>query len=232
MNKKKILLVEDEENLALILKDTLEAQGYEIIVAPDGEDGLNLYYQFAPDVIVTDVMMPKLNGFEMVKRIRQSDKNTPVLFLTAKIAVSDVVEGFSIGANDYLRKPFSIQELMARIKSLVKISSMFNNGQGDHSQKNVISIGEYKLNYNKQILYYHDKEISISNREAELLKILAENAFENVDYKDILLKLWGNDGIYASKSLQVFITKLRHKLANDEAINIINVRGEGYKLVY
>lgn len=232
MNKKKILLVEDEENLALILKDTLEAQGYEIIVAPDGEDGLNLYYQFAPDVIVTDVMMPKLNGFEMVKRIRQSDKNTPVLFLTAKIAVSDVVRGFSIGANDYLRKPFSIQELMARIKSLVKISSMFNNGQGDHSQKNVISIGEYKLNYNKQILYYHDKEISISNREAELLKILAENAFENVDYKDILLKLWGNDGIYASKSLQVFITKLRHKLANDEAINIINVRGEGYKLVY
>lgn len=232
MNKKKILLVEDEENLALILKDTLEAQGYEIIVAPDGEDGLNLYYQFAPDVVVTDVMMPKLNGFEMVKRIRQSDKNTPVLFLTAKIAVSDVVEGLSIGANDYLRKPFSIQELMARIKSLVKISSMFNNGQGDHSQKNVISIGEYKLNYNKQILYYHDKEISISNREAELLKILAENAFENVDYKDILLKLWGNDGIYASKSLQVFITKLRHKLANDEAINIINVRGEGYKLVY
>lgn len=147
-------------------------------------------------------MMPKLNGFEMVKRIRQSDKNTPVLFLTAKIAVSDVVEGFSIGANDYLRKPFSIQELMARIKSLVKISSMFNNGQGDHSQKNVISIGEYKLNYNKQILYYHDKEISISNREAELLKILAENAFENVDYKDILLKLWGNDGIYASKAFR------------------------------
>ena len=191
-NKITVLLVEDEQTLAMIIKDTLEENDFIIHTANDGEEGLSLFFELHPDVLVADVMMPKMDGFEMVRRIRQTDKQTPVLFLTARSAINDVVEGFELGANDYLKKPFGIQELIIRIKALRQ---------------------------------------ELSHRESEILKRLCENRNQVVNTQDVLLELWGDDSFFNSRSLHVFITKLRHKLSQDEQIRIVNVRGIGYKLI-
>ena len=225
MNKIKVLLVEDEQSLAMILCDTLEAQGFEMRTAGDGEEGLRMFEEQKPDVLVADVMMPKMDGFEMVRRIRKTDKHTPVLFLTARSAVNDVVAGFELGGNDYLKKPFGIQELIIRIKSLCHcVSSSF-------SQDEWVNIGRYRFNATQQILQMGDKVMELSHREAEILRLLVDNQNEVVETKKILLDLWGDDSFFNTRSLHVFITKLRHKLSDDENIRIVNVRGIGYKLI-
>lgn len=252
MNKIKVLLVEDETSLAMILSDTLEAQGFEMRTAHDGEEGLRMFYEQKPDVLVADVMMPKMDGFEMVRHIRKTDKRTPVLFLTARSAVNDVVEGFELGGNDYLKKPFAIQELIVRIKSLCQRAnleteeaeevkseeqrmrnSMVSDHKGEKDNTNsCLMIGRYRLNTIEQTLQHDDKEVELSHRETEILRMLVENRNDVVESKEILLKLWGDDSFFNSRSLHVFITKLRHKLADDENIRIINVRGIGYKIIY
>ncbi len=255
MNKIKVLLVEDETSLAMILSDTLEAQGFEMRTAHDGEEGLQMFYEQKPDVLVADVMMPKMDGFEMVRRIRKSDVHAPVLFLTARSAVNDVVEGFELGGNDYLKKPFAIQELIVRIKSLChrveeemkSEEQRVKNSLDDEteSNKNVnaeekkdsvsnswFTIGRYLFNPIEQILQQNGKDIELSHRESEILRMLVENRNDVVESKDILLKLWGDDSFFNSRSLHVFITKLRHKLSADETIRIINVRGIGYKMIF
>ena len=191
MERINVLLVEDETNLALIIKDTLEGQDFNIHTASNGEEGLRLFFDIRPDVLVADVMMPRMDGFEMVRRIRQTDRRTPVLFLTARSAVNDVVEGFELGANDYLKKPFGMQELIVRIKALVGRACSYT---------------------------------SPVQEEQSLYEIV-------VNTQDILLDLWGDDSFFNQRSLHVFITKLRHKLAKDESIRIVNVRGIGYKLI-
>ena len=252
MNKIKVLLVEDETSLAMILSDTLEAQGFEMRTAHDGEEGLRMFYEQKPDVLVADVMMPKMDGFEMVRHIRKTDKRTPVLFLTARSAVNDVVEGFELGGNDYLKKPFAIQELIVRIKSLCQRANLEteeaeevkseelrmrnsmvsdNKGEKDNTDS-YLMIGRYRLNTIEQTLQHDDKEVELSHRETEILRMLVENRNDVVESKEILLKLWGDDSFFNSRSLHVFITKLRHKLADDENIRIINVRGIGYKMIY
>ena len=240
MNKIKVLLVEDEQSLAMILSDTLEAQGFEMRTAGDGEEGLRMFEEQKPDVLVADVMMPKMDGFEMVRRIRKTDKHTPVLFLTARSAVNDVVEGFELGGNDYLKKPFGIQELIIRIKSLchcafegdeTNVSAATAASQLDSKQDEWVNIGSYRFNATQQILQLGDKAMELSHREAEILRFLVENQNEVVEMKTILLELWGDDSFFNTRSLHVFITKLRHKLSDDENIRIINVRGIGYKML-
>ena len=245
MDKIKVLLVEDETSLAMILSDTLEAQGFEMRVAHDGEEGLRMFSEQEPDVLVADVMMPKMDGFEMVRRIRKTDAHTPVLFLTARSGVNDVVEGFELGGNDYLKKPFAIQELIVRIKSLchraievkseerrVKKQSSAAEGKAN-SNVSLLSIGNhYRLNTIEQILSHDGEEVELSHRETEILRMLVVNRNEVVESKDILLQLWGDDSFFNSRSLHVFITKLRHKLSADENIRIINVRGIGYKIIF
>jgi len=229
MNKIKVLLVEDEETLAMIIQDTLSQEGFEVFVANDGLMGISMVTQIAPDVIVADIMMPKMDGFEMVRRIRRSNIKTPVLFLTARSTVSDVVEGFEIGGDDYLRKPFSMLELIVRIRSLAQ---RFGNTDKTISDSSQIEIGLYTLNTVSQVLSYCDGEDEeLSHRESELLKYLAEHSNKVVNTTDILIKYWGNDSPYNARSLQVFITKLRHKLSKDEGVRILNVRGIGYKLI-
>lgn len=243
MNKIKVLLVEDETSLAMILSDTLEAQGFEMRTAHDGEEGLRMFDEQKPDVLVADVMMPKMDGFEMVRRIRKTDSRTPVLFLTARSAVNDVVEGFELGGNDYLKKPFAIQELIVRIKSLCHRASVGNISSEEQEGGNVspdnpdsadqwLSIGRYRLNVTSQILQLEGKDTELSHRESEILRMLVESKNNVVESKDILLQLWGDDSFFNSRSLHVFITKLRHKLSADENIRIINVRGIGYKMIY
>lgn len=228
MEKIKVLLVEDEETLAMIVKETLEGEGFDVIVANNGSEGLQLLTQSRPDIVVADIMMPEMDGFEMVRRIRRSDQSLPVLFLTARSAVSDVVEGFELGGNDYLRKPFSMLELIVRIKSLVQRTI----SDKPTESANLLHIGLYTLDVTTQILSFCNEEGErLPHRESELLRMLAENLNKVVSSDDILIQLWGDNTLYNARSLQVFITKLRHKLSRDEDIQIINVRSIGYKMI-
>ncbi len=229
MEKIKVLLVEDEQTLAMIIKDTLEGQGFLIHTAADGEEGLRLFFDLHPDVLVADVMMPRMDGFEMVRRIRQTDRHTPVLFLTARSAVNDVVEGFELGANDYLKKPFGMQELIVRIKALVGRACTYTPPA--ESEQILYEIGRYQLDTRRQLLLHEGTEQELSHREAGILRLLCQNRNCVVNMRDILLDLWGDDSFFNQRSLHVFITKLRHKLAKDDHIRIINVRGIGYKLI-
>lgn len=223
-----VLLVEDEQTLAMIIKDTLEGQGFRIRLAKNGEEGLQCFFHEKPDVLVADVMMPRMDGFEMVRRIRRSDAVTPVLFLTARSAVNDVVEGFELGANDYLKKPFGMQELIVRIKALA--GRVLSPTQPPHAQA-LFEIGDYVFTPRTQQLLHQGTTAELSHRESEILRRLCEHQDQVVDMRDILLDLWGDDSFFNQRSLHVFITKLRHKLNRDKRVRIVNVRGIGYKLI-
>ena len=229
MERINVLMVEDETNLALIIKDTLEGQDFNIHTASNGEEGLHLFFDIRPDVLVADVMMPRMDGFEMVRRIRQTDRRTPVLFLTARSAVNDVVEGFELGANDYLKKPFGMQELIVRIKALVGRACSYTSPVQE--EQSLYEIGNYQLDVRRQVLLYNGITQELSYRETAILHRLCQNRNCVVNTQDILLDLWGDDSFFNQRSLHVFITKLRHKLAKDESIRIVNVRGIGYKLI-
>lgn len=219
-----ILLVEDEISRAMIVKDALEEEGYEVAIARDGQDGIDRYFKEHPSLVIADVMMPGIDGFEMVRRIRRIDKEVPVLFLSARSSVDDIVCGFELGANDYLRKPFSLRELIVRVKALMMKSEVETEAASFHE------LGLYTFYPSTQTLHVGGEEIELSFKESELLRLLCENGNLPVNTKDILLELWGNDSFYNTRSLHVFITKLRHKLEKDPRIRILNVRGIGYKL--
>ncbi|MDR0893926.1 MAG: response regulator transcription factor [Prevotellaceae bacterium] len=229
-----VLLVEDERTLAQIIKDTLEGEGFCIHTAADGEEGLSLFRTLRPDILVADVMMPRMDGFEMVRRIRQTNRHTPILFLTARSATDDVVEGFELGANDYLKKPFGMKELIVRIKALLGRAADYAETKKDDAPPSDITqfeIGEYHFDAITQRLDYRGHIEELSHREAEILKRFCLNPRQVVNTQDILLELWGNDSFFNNRSLHVFITKLRHKLAKDPHIQIVNARGIGYKLI-
>ena len=228
-----ILLAEDERTLAMIIKDTLDGQGFNVIVASDGEEALRLYAAQRPDVLVADVMMPRMDGYELVRRIRKQDQHTPVIFLTARSAVNDVVHGFEMGANDYLKKPFGMQELIVRIKALLGRACTVSPeipSQGDVSK---FTIGEYLFDAIVQRLTHvpTSNSAELSYRESEILRRLCLHTSEVVTSQSLLLELWGDDSFFNNKSLHVFITKLRHRLAQDQTLRIVNVRGIGYKLI-
>ena len=222
-----VLLVEDETTLAFIIKNTLEEDGFIIHTAADGEEGLRMLSEIQPDIIVADVMMPRMDGFEMVRRLRQTDRRTPVLFLTARSAVNDVVEGFQLGANDYLKKPFGMQELSIRLKALLNKAFVVPTQTVTHFE-----IGKYLFDPVKQTLSYAAHTDYLSYRESEILKRLCENRNNVVHTQSVLLELWGDDSFFNSRSLHVFIPKLRHKLSKDDSIRIVNVRGVGSKLIW
>lgn len=224
VNKSKVLLVEDETTLSMIIKDTLEDEGFELIVAADGIKGLNSFLTNKPDIIIADVMMPEMDGFEMVKRIRKTDSTTPILFLTARSSLDDLVNGFNLGANDYLKKPFKMLELVMRVKALAnRIIPIKENDE-------VFEIGDYQLNVKTQILIYQGDKQELSYMESQILKRLCIGRDNVVEIKDILNDLWNNDSCYNRNSLHVFIHKLRKYLSDDVRVKILNIRGIGYKL--
>lgn len=225
MAKIKVLLVEDEPTLAMIIKDTLDGEEFEIMLAADGEEGLSRYKETKPDIIVSDIMMPKIDGFAMVRHIRKTDNQTPVLFLSARSAAGDVVQGFELGGNDYLKKPFGMAELIIRIKALLNKITV-------HKEDiSAFTLGDYTFDSITQTLQHCGNKQLLSNRESEILKRLCESKNQVLPMKDVLLELWGDDSFFNTRSLHVFITKLRHKLAADTSIKILNVRGIGYKLI-
>lgn len=229
MDKIRVLLVEDEHTLAGIVKDALEANGFIVEMANDGISGLDLFFKMSPDILVADVMMPKMSGFDMVRKIRQNDKHTPVLFLTAKTSVDDVVDGFHAGGNDYLKKPFGMKELFVRIEALLgKINVE------PESPKTEYMIGDYFFNpVYKRLKYVPTGEsVELPNRENEILERLCVGKNSLVSAKEILMDLWGDDDFFCTRSFQVLISRLRQRFSKDSRIKIMNVRGEGYKLIY
>lgn len=221
-----ILLAEDEPALGMIIKETLETRNFSVTLCDDGEKALEFYKQNTPQLLVLDVMMPKKDGFTLAKEIRMIDQQIPIIFLTAKSQSKDVVEGFSLGGNDYLKKPFSMEELIVRIHNLLGTHRNPDNEQH-------FKIGNYTFNFPKQTLQFKDETEAqpLTHREANLLYHLYKNKNEVLDRTLILNKLWGTDDFFTARSMDVFITKLRKKLQKDPNIQILNVRGYGYKLV-
>ncbi|MEL6812692.1 MAG: response regulator transcription factor [Bacteroidota bacterium] len=220
----KILLAEDEPALGQIVKESLETKGFQVLFCKDGEEALDTYYKEKPQLLVLDVMMPKKDGFTLAKEIRMQDEHIPIIFLTAKSQTQDVVEGFTLGGNDYLKKPFSMEELIVRIKNLLN--------RNLHSEDTQVAIGAYQFQFKKQTLQFKDEEpVKLTHREAHLLYHLHNNRNQVLERSIILKKLWNDDDFFSARSMDVFITKLRKKLKQDESVQIINVRGYGYKLV-
>ena len=221
----KILFVEDEEDLTLIVADTLRGQGYAVITAADGIEGLEKFKTEAADIVVADVMMPKMDGFNMAKEIRKLSPTVPLLFLTAKSTIDDVEEGFEIGANDYLKKPFELRELIVRIKSLLR---RYNTDRGEDIK---FSIGRYIFNVTTQTLSLEGRSVELSHFEAKILERLATNIGKTVDASDLMIAVWQRDEPSNRNSLHGYIHKLRRVLRQDPSISIINQRGFGYMLV-
>lgn len=221
----KILFVEDEADLTLIVADTLRGQGYEVVTAADGITGLNKFRSEGADVVVADVMMPKMDGFSMAKEIRKSSPTVPLLFLTAKSTIDDVEEGFEIGANDYLKKPFELRELIVRIKALLR---RYNANRGEDIK---ISLGSYIFNVSTQMLSLGERSMELSHFEAKILELLVANIGKTVDASDLMIAVWQRDEPSNRNSLHGYIHKLRRALRQDPSISIINQRGFGYMLV-
>jgi len=225
MNKVKLLLVEDELTLAQIIKESLETRDFVVLHAQNGEEAFQMYQQNSPDILVVDIMMPVKDGLTLTKEIRSIDSQTPIIFLTAKSQPQDVVTGFDTGGNDYLKKPFSIEELIARIKNLV-------NRKPGHDNMHELILGEYKFNPNNQTLQFKEDQIdTLTSRESQLLLFLAQNRNQIVERNTVLDLMWTNNDFYSSRSMDVFISKLRKLLSKDKTLKILNVRGIGYKLV-
>lgn len=226
MDKKTtILLAEDEPALGMIIKESLETRNFKVLLCENGEKAYDVYKTHQPELLVLDVMMPKKDGFTLAKEIRAIDETVPIIFLTAKSQTRDVVEGFTIGGNDYLKKPFSIEELIVRINNLLKRTQLQKTSE-------ILTLGQYSFNFPKQTLQFNDEpSIQLTHREAHLLFHLIKNKNQVLDRSLILNKLWGNDDFFNARSMDVFITKLRKKLSEDNTIQILNVRGFGYKLI-
>lgn len=224
MRKDKILLVEDDSTLSFIVQDALTREGFDVVCAPNGEAGLKMYKETYPDIIVADVMMPRMDGFEMVRIIRLTSPAIPVLFLTARTALDDVVKGFELGANDYIRKPFQILELVVRIKALLK-----RNQQGVTEDSN-LAIGDCSLDFASQRLMIGSETIELTHTEAVIIDELFRHPNEVVEAKTLMYRIWHNDDYNNINRLHGFIYKLRKYMSKSTGLELLNVRGIGYKL--
>jgi DNA-binding response OmpR family regulator len=224
----KILYVEDELFLGKIVKETLESRGFEVAMEADGAAVMQRFRKEQPDVCILDVMLPNRNGFELAEDIRNENIDIPVIFLTAKTQTEDVVKGFRTGGNDYIRKPFSMEELIVRIENVLRIKK-------DQTIMPVtaesLHIGKYIFNLNRQTLSTNNEERKLSYRETELLKYLWQNRNTIIDRRDMLNTIWGNDSFFNSRNLDVYITKLRSYLKTDNALEILTIKGVGYRFV-
>jgi DNA-binding response OmpR family regulator len=223
----KVLYVEDELFLGKIVKETLELRGFEVIMESDGADVIKTFETEHPDICVLDVMLPNRSGFELAEDIRKLNDDVPVIFLTAKTQTDDVVHGFKIGGNDYIRKPFSMEELIVRIENALRLKKdepVIITGDS-------ITIGKYQFHLNKQVLSAGTEEKKLSYRESELLKYLYSHREQVIDRRDLLNHIWGNDSFFNSRNLDVYITKIRGYLKEDTSLEIITIKGVGYRFI-
>ena len=222
----KILLCEDDENLGMLLREYLAAKGYDAELCADGELGYKAFLRSKFDICVLDVMMPKKDGFALAQEIRSANSEIPIIFLTAKTLKEDILEGFKIGADDYITKPFSMEELVFRIEAILR------RVRGKKTKEcAVYKIGRFVFDTQKQLLSIGDKQTKLTTKESELLCLLCSHANEILQ-RDIALKtIWIDDNYFNARSMDVYITKLRKHLKDDDQIEIINIHGKGYKLI-
>jgi DNA-binding response OmpR family regulator len=223
-----ILYAEDELFLGKIVKESLESRGFNVIMEENGSKVIDLFLSLQPDICVLDIMLPGKDGFALAKEIKALKPQMPILFLTAKTQTEDVVKGFSIGGNDYLRKPFSMEELIARINNLLRLSG---GTQMVVANPDELQLGMFTFNLPRQTLHANGEEKKLSFRESELLKYLYENRQAIIDRRDLLNVLWGNDNFFNSRNLDVYITKLRGYLREDPTLEILTIKGIGYRFV-
>ena len=228
MNKIRVLYVEDELFLGKIVRESLETRNFDVVMETDGANVFESFRQSKPDVCVLDIMLPNKDGFAIAEEIRSIDQAVPIIFLTAKTQTNDLVKGFSLGANDYIRKPFSMEELIVRIDNALKHR---DNKTKEEPPPEQLRLGKYLFHLNRQVLVTGNDEKKLSFRESELLKLLYQNRERIIDRKDILNLLWGNDSFFNSRNLDVYITKLRGYLRLDESIEILTIKGVGYRFI-
>lgn len=225
-NNMKVLLCEDDENLGILLREFLQAKGFECDLCPDGEQGYSAFLKKQYDICVLDVMMPKKDGFTLATDIKTLNPETPIIFLTARNMKDDVFEGFKIGADDYIVKPFSMEELVLRINAVLRRTS----GKRD-KEITVYKLGKFTFDTQKQVLVANDKTIKLTTKECELLTLLCQHANEILERNYALKTIWVDDNYFNARSMDVYITKLRKLLREDPSVEIINSHGKGYKLI-
>lgn len=226
--KIRVLLVEDEQTLADIIADTLSEKDFTVTVAYNGVEGLRAFDRERSQVVVTDIMMPGMDGLSLVAELRRRDPSVPILFLSARSAAEDVVRGFEAGGNDYLRKPFAMSELIVRLRALAGRQAAAEPA----ARPAPLAVGRFLFDAGQQRLTLGERVFELSARETALLAMLCERRGEVVPTQLILQRIWGDDSFFNARSLHVFVTRLRHRLASDPDIRLVNARGVGYKLLF
>ena len=225
-DKLKILLCEDDENLGMLLREFLQAKGYSADLCPDGEQGYKAFLKGKYDLCVLDVMMPRKDGFTLAQEIRNVNSEMPIIFLTARNIKEDVLQGFKLGADDYITKPFSMEELVSRISAILRRVK----GKRD-KDVTVFRIGKYTFDTQKQTLNINNKSQKLTTKESELLALLCQHVNEILERNYALKAIWVDDNYFNARSMDVYITKLRKLIKDDPSIEIINIHGKGYKLI-
>tara|TARA_B100000795_G_scaffold24222_1_gene16184 strand:- start:3828 stop:4544 length:717 start_codon:yes stop_codon:yes gene_type:complete len=225
--KIKVLIAEDDPFIGMITKECFESRGFEVCLCEDGNSAFKSYLDFKPSICILDVMMPLKDGFTLAEEIRAIDKYIPILFLTAKSLKEDIIRGFKIGADDYVKKPFSVEELIARVEAILRRSG---KSEEKENTKSIFQLGLLSFDSDFKILKSSSVEINLTDKESDILAELCKNQNKITDRSALLLKVWGDDSFFNSRSLDVYITKLRKYLKNDENIELVTVRGKGFKL--
>ncbi len=225
----KLLLVDDEATLGLIVKESLESRGFTVVYRQDGAEGWEAFQTHRPDICVLDIMMPEQDGFSLAAAIREANPYVPIVFLTAKSQTRDVVKGFELGANDYVKKPFSMEELIVRIRALMRDRKLLSRQPLPEQDR--WQIGQFEFDVRRQTLSLGSKARKLTHREVEVLERLCRHRNQVMERQPVLLELWGDDNFFNARSMDVFITKLRKYLKADSQVEIVNVRGVGYKLI-
>jgi DNA-binding response OmpR family regulator len=226
--KTRILLVEDDPSLGTLLEEYLNAKGFETKLAEDGNKGYDAFCKNTFDLLLLDVMMPHKDGLTLAKEIRQTDKNTPIIFLTAKSMKEDTIEGFNAGGDDYITKPFSMEELLVRINAVLRRS---NKQRAQDTDESAFSIGKYTFNSEKQLLMVNGNEQKLTTKESQLLRLLCVHKNDVLDRNFALKTIWHDDNYFNGRSMDVYIAKLRKYLKDDNKVEIINIHGKGFKLL-
>jgi DNA-binding response OmpR family regulator len=229
----KILLVEDDRNFGDVLRSFLEVHDYDVTLATDGLAGFEAYRKGKWDLCIFDVMMPRLSGFELAKKVRENDKETPIIFLTAKAMKEDILSGFEIGADDYITKPFNSDELLARINVILRRSATPVDPKDEQTE---FEFGQFHFTFPLRILTHTNANgekstDKLSPKEAQLLRLFAINKNDILSRSEALTKIWGEDNYFTARSMDVFVTKLRKYLKPDELIEIVNIHGNGFQLL-
>ena len=228
ISKTQLLLIEDEPILASIIKESLESRGFEVAIAANGIEGWSLFHVLKPALCIVDVMLPKKDGYTLVRDIRTVDQRIPLIFLTARTQSEDVLKGLELGADDYMKKPFSMEELILRIKALLRRT----DSQQDQSTATVVyQLGKLQFDSQRMVLLNGETTAYLSQREGDLLVLLLQHKNRLLDRRSALLKLWGEDNRFNARSMDVYITRLRKFLKQEPSITIQSIRGQGYKLM-